>query len=95
MSDLADDAQLVFSFLYAASPLSGGPVFFLSSTCRNTKHSFTPFINFLTARKRFIESKLQSLDSQCSGIDSYLKVLESSKEKRDVQKRSFYTLPNS
>ncbi|XP_061369150.1 DNA repair protein RAD50 isoform X2 [Gastrolobium bilobum] len=40
----------------------------------------------LESRKRFIESKLQSFDQQCSGIDSYLKVLESSKEKRDVQK---------
>ncbi|KAJ1406601.1 RAD50, zinc hook [Sesbania bispinosa] len=43
----------------------------------------------LESRKRFIESKLQSLDPQCSGIDSYLKVLESSKEKRDVQKSKY------
>ncbi|KAE9604828.1 putative DNA repair protein Rad50 [Lupinus albus] len=39
----------------------------------------------LESRKRFIESKLQSLDHQRSGIDAYLTVLESSKEKRDVQ----------
>ncbi|XP_027334431.1 DNA repair protein RAD50 [Abrus precatorius] len=43
----------------------------------------------LESRKRFIESKLQSLDQQCSGIDSYLRVLESAKEKRDVQKSKF------
>ncbi|XP_048130472.1 DNA repair protein RAD50 isoform X2 [Rhodamnia argentea] len=40
----------------------------------------------LESRKRFIESKLLSLDQQSSGIDAYLKVLESAKEKRDVQK---------
>ncbi|KAL2332609.1 hypothetical protein Fmac_013822 [Flemingia macrophylla] len=43
----------------------------------------------LESRKRFIESKLQSLDHQCSGIDSYLKVLESAKEKRDVQRSKY------
>ncbi|WVZ05499.1 hypothetical protein V8G54_018845 [Vigna mungo] len=43
-------------------------------------------IQEVNARKRFIESKLQSLDQQCSGLDCYLKVLESSKEKRDVQR---------
>ncbi|KAK7379637.1 hypothetical protein VNO80_05101 [Phaseolus coccineus] len=43
----------------------------------------------LESRKRFIESKLQSLDQQCSGLDSYLKVLESSKEKRDVQRSKY------
>jgi hypothetical protein len=49
---------------------------------------------FFAARKRFIESKLQSLDPQFFGIDSYLKVLESAKEKRDVQKRSTYARPH-
>ncbi|XP_065862740.1 DNA repair protein RAD50 [Euphorbia lathyris] len=39
----------------------------------------------LDSRKRFIESKLQSLDQQYSTIDSYLKVLESAKDKRDDQ----------
>lgn len=43
----------------------------------------------LESRKRYIESKLQSLDQQCSGIDSYLKVLESAKEKRDVQRSKY------
>lgn len=41
----------------------------------------------VSARKRFIESKLQVLDPQSSVIDAYLKVLESAKEKRDIQKR--------
>lgn len=43
----------------------------------------------ISSRKKFIESKLQSLDQQGSGIDSYLKVLESAKEKRDVQKSKY------
>ncbi|CAK8567104.1 unnamed protein product [Lathyrus sativus] len=43
----------------------------------------------MESRKRFIESKLQSSDQQCSGIDSYLKHLESVKEKRDVQKSKY------
>ncbi|KAF8028011.1 hypothetical protein BT93_E0810 [Corymbia citriodora subsp. variegata] len=41
------------------------------------------------SRKRFIESKLLSLDQQSSDIDAYLRVLESAKEKRDVQKSKY------
>ncbi|XP_028772634.1 DNA repair protein RAD50 [Neltuma alba] len=37
----------------------------------------------MESRKRFIESKLQSLEPQSSGVDSYLKVLEASMAKRD------------
>lgn len=40
----------------------------------------------MDSRKRFIESKLQSLDQQSIGIDSYLQVLDTAKEKRDDQK---------
>ncbi|WCJ33146.1 DNA repair protein RAD50 [Euphorbia peplus] len=35
------------------------------------------------SKKRFVESKLQALDQQYYTIDSYLKVLESAKDKRD------------
>ncbi|XP_052207378.1 DNA repair protein RAD50 isoform X2 [Diospyros lotus] len=41
------------------------------------------------SRKRFIESKLQSLNQQFSGIDFYPQVLDSAKEKRDVQKSKY------
>ncbi|GFY83903.1 DNA repair-recombination protein [Actinidia rufa] len=41
------------------------------------------------ARKRFIESKLQSLDQQSVSIDSYIQVLDLAKEKRDVQKSKY------
>ncbi|KAG8658398.1 DNA repair protein RAD50 [Manihot esculenta] len=43
----------------------------------------------MDSRKRFIESKLQSLDQQAFTIDLYLKALESAKEKRDVQKSKY------
>lgn len=43
----------------------------------------------MDSRKRFIESKLQSLDKQTPSIDFYIKVLELAKEKRDVQKSKY------
>ncbi|XP_062165203.1 DNA repair protein RAD50 [Alnus glutinosa] len=43
----------------------------------------------MESRKRFIESKLQSLDQQSLSIDIYLRVLESAKEKKDVQKSKY------
>ena len=42
---------------------------------------------FDAARKRFVESKLQSLDPHSFSVDLYLKALEGAKEKKDVQKR--------
>ncbi|KAL0382808.1 UNVERIFIED_CONTAM: DNA repair protein [Sesamum calycinum] len=41
------------------------------------------------ASKRFVESKLRSVDQHSGGIDSYLKILEIAKEKRDVQKSKY------
>ncbi|TXG72647.1 hypothetical protein EZV62_001226 [Acer yangbiense] len=41
------------------------------------------------SRKRFIESKLDSLKQQFISIDTFQKVLESAKEKRDVQKSKY------
>ncbi|KAJ6298888.1 hypothetical protein OIU76_019949 [Salix suchowensis] len=43
----------------------------------------------MDSRKRFIESKLQSLDQLSFSVDLYLKALESAKEKRDVQKSKY------
>ncbi|XP_012071087.1 DNA repair protein RAD50 [Jatropha curcas] len=43
----------------------------------------------MDSRKRFIESKLQFLDQQSVTIDLYLKVLDSAKEKKDVQKSKY------
>ncbi|XP_027116885.1 DNA repair protein RAD50 isoform X1 [Coffea arabica] len=43
----------------------------------------------MDSRRRFIESKLPSLAQQSVSIDSYPKALDSSKEKRDVQKSKY------
>ncbi|KAG6789895.1 hypothetical protein POTOM_006027 [Populus tomentosa] len=43
----------------------------------------------MDSRRRFIESKLQSLDQLSFSVDLYLKALELSKEKRDVQKSKY------
>ncbi|MCH81777.1 DNA repair protein RAD50-like, partial [Trifolium medium] len=59
------------------------------SVVKVIKQSLDRLNRVTETRKRFIESKLQSLDQQCSGIDSYLKALESAKEKRDVQKSKY------
>ncbi|KAL8227333.1 hypothetical protein R6Q57_017165 [Mikania cordata] len=41
------------------------------------------------SRKRVIESKLQTLDQQSASIESYIKVLDVAKEKRDVHKSKY------
>ncbi|GFQ04279.1 DNA repair protein rad50 [Phtheirospermum japonicum] len=46
--------------------------------------NLSKFHKDLESRRRFVESKLQSLDPQSGGIDSYLEVLEIAKEKRNV-----------
>lgn len=43
----------------------------------------------MDSRKRFIESKLQSLDQQSFSIESYMKAFDLAKEKRDVQKSKY------
>lgn len=49
---------------------------------------FIDCLNFVAATRKFVESKLQSLDPQAGGIDSYLRTLETAKERRDYHKRS-------
>ena len=41
----------------------------------------------ISAKKRFIESTLQSLDQPFSGVDSYYQALNAAKDKRDSVKR--------
>ncbi|KAL6293483.1 hypothetical protein ACE6H2_001625 [Prunus campanulata] len=43
----------------------------------------------MDSKRRYIESKLQALDQQSFTADSYPKVLDSAKEKRDVEKRKY------
>ncbi|GER39775.1 DNA repair protein RAD50 [Striga asiatica] len=57
----------------------------LESKIQEGKSNLSRYQKELESRRRFIESKLQSLDPQSGGIDSYLKILEIAKEKRDFQ----------
>ncbi|XP_061992720.1 DNA repair protein RAD50 isoform X1 [Rosa rugosa] len=43
----------------------------------------------LESKRRYIETRLQALDQQCFTVDSYTKVLDSAKEKRDVHKSKY------
>ncbi|CAN1835317.1 DNA repair protein RAD50 [Linum perenne] len=56
---------------------------------QDTNNNISRFHKDMDAKKRFIESKLQSLDQQSFTIESYFKALESAKEKRDVQKSKY------
>ncbi|XP_042050776.1 DNA repair protein RAD50-like isoform X1 [Salvia splendens] len=51
--------------------------------------NLSKFHHDLGSRRRFVESKLQSLDPQAGGIDSYLKMLETAKERRDDLSRDY------
>ncbi|XP_011084217.1 DNA repair protein RAD50 [Sesamum indicum] len=56
---------------------------------QEVNNNLSKFHKDLESSKRFVESKLRSVDQQSGGIDSYLKVLEIAKEKRDVQKSKY------
>ncbi|KAL1548104.1 DNA repair protein RAD50 isoform X1 [Salvia divinorum] len=51
--------------------------------------NLSKFRHDLESRRRFVESKLQSLDPQAGGIESYLKILETAKERRDELSRHY------
>ncbi|KZV13893.1 hypothetical protein F511_43296 [Dorcoceras hygrometricum] len=52
-------------------------------------HNLSKFHKDMESRKRFVESKLLSLDKNSGGVDSYLQTLEVAKDKRDVQKSKY------
>lgn len=52
-------------------------------------HNLSKFHKDVESRKRFVESKLLSLDKHSGGIGSYLQTLENVKDKRDVQKSKY------
>ncbi|KAK4435834.1 DNA repair protein [Sesamum alatum] len=56
---------------------------------QEVNNNLSKFHKDMESRKRFVESKLQAVDQQSGGIDSYLKILEIAKEKRDVQKSKY------
>ncbi|XP_057477657.1 DNA repair protein RAD50 [Actinidia eriantha] len=61
----------------------------LQMKLQDVNNNLSKFHKDMNSRKRFIESKLQSLDQQSISIDSYIQVLDLAKEKRDVQKSKY------
>lgn len=53
------------------------------------KHNLSKYHKDMDSRKRFLESKLQLLDQEFAGVESYPKIMDSAKEKRDVQKSKY------
>ncbi|XP_021745929.1 LOW QUALITY PROTEIN: DNA repair protein RAD50-like [Chenopodium quinoa] len=51
---------------------------------KEVRNNLNKFQRDMNSRKKFIESKLQSLDQQLFGVDSYLLALNKAKEKRDA-----------
>lgn len=65
---------------------------YLSMWDRKVVYSYYIFLCVLlchlnSARKRFLEARLNSLDQQSFTIDSYPNFLETAKEKKDIHKR--------
>ncbi|KAH6816239.1 DNA repair-recombination protein [Perilla frutescens var. frutescens] len=61
----------------------------LKLKAQEVNSNLSKFRRDLESRRRFVESKLQSLDPQAGGIDSYLKILETAKDRRDVQRSKY------
>ncbi|CAN4107173.1 unnamed protein product [Withania somnifera] len=61
----------------------------LQMKIEEVNHNLTKYHKDMDSRKRFLESKLQSMDQEFAGIESYPKIMDSVKEKRDVQKSKF------
>ncbi|XP_047261255.1 DNA repair protein RAD50-like [Capsicum annuum] len=61
----------------------------LQMKIEEVNHNMTKYHKDMDSRKRFLESKLQLLDQEFAGIESYPKIMDSVKEKRDVQKSKF------
>ncbi|XP_055811220.1 DNA repair protein RAD50 isoform X2 [Solanum dulcamara] len=61
----------------------------LQMKIEEVNHNLTKYHKDMDSRKRFLESKLQLMDQEFAGIESYPKIMDSVKEKRDVQKSKF------
>ncbi|KAL6185682.1 hypothetical protein ACLB2K_041810 [Fragaria x ananassa] len=67
----------------------------LSTKSREVEKEVTMFqmkiqeVNNNLSKRRYIETRLQALDQQSFTVDSYTKVLDSAKEKRDVHKSKY------
>ncbi|KAL4024651.1 hypothetical protein IC575_013015 [Cucumis melo] len=61
----------------------------LQMKIQEVNHNLSRYQKEMESRKRFVESKLQSLDPHSFSVDLYLKALEGAKEKKDVQKSKY------
>lgn len=61
----------------------------LQMKIEEVNQNLTKYHKDMDSRKRFLESKLQLMDQEFAGIESYPKIMDSVKEKRDVQKSKF------
>nr|XP_048333256.1 DNA repair protein RAD50 isoform X2 [Ziziphus jujuba var. spinosa] len=61
----------------------------LQMKIQEANSNLSKFRKDMESRRRYIESKLQALDQQTYTIDFYVQVLDSAKEKRDVQKSKY------
>lgn len=61
----------------------------LQMKIEEVNHNLTKYHKDMDSRKRFLESKLQLMDQEFAGVESYPKIMDSVKEKRDVQKSKF------
>lgn len=77
-----------FDDLNSKSRESEKEVNMLQMKIQEVNSNVTKLHKDMDSRKRFIESKIQSLDPQAI-IDSYLQVLDLAKEKRDMQKSKY------
>ncbi|XP_058201375.1 DNA repair protein RAD50 [Rhododendron vialii] len=77
-----------FDDLNSKSRESEKEVNMLQMKIQEVNNNLTKLHKDMDSRKRFIESRVQSLDPQAI-IDSYLQVLDLAKEKRDMQKSKY------
>ncbi|XP_049402851.1 DNA repair protein RAD50 [Solanum stenotomum] len=61
----------------------------LQMKIEEVNHNLTKYHKDMDSRKKFLESKLQLMDQEFAGIESYPKIMDSVKEKKDVQKSKF------
>ncbi|GAB2295676.1 DNA repair protein rad50 [Dionaea muscipula] len=81
--------EMEFDDLYSKSREAEKEVSTLQIKIQEVNDNLCKYQKDMEARRKYIQSKLQSLDQQSCAIDSYQQVLDKAKEKRDVQKSKY------
>ncbi|GAB4844066.1 DNA repair protein rad50 [Ancistrocladus abbreviatus] len=82
-------AEMEFDDLSSKSREAEKEVNMLQIKIQEVNSNLSKLRKDMDSRRRFIESKFQSLEQQSYTIDCYLQVLDMAKEKRDVQKSKY------